>query len=227
MCWQSHWTRLSLLRVKSFFSKGTPDFNQAGGDSWRTNWLAHMRTICSTLYTRRHAFLISNLTKSIEFYKKNDDDCRFDQGATWCCETNQWKEYFRIDTRRMSNRMKRCTQIPTPTLAFSAFSLSDTSWRTAHTLSTVIVQARIVKIIPSSHHCWLALPEFDGNCIHDLTILWLFFSLSHSFACQLRDVWRNDYSRVQCRLWAQQWDWYDRKVFSDILLQLPSWKCCI
>ena len=53
---------------------------------------------------------------------------------------------------RFSSMMR--TQIPTPTRTL----------RTAHTLSTFLkVRGRIVKIIPSCHHCWLAVPQCNGN----------------------------------------------------------------
>ena len=182
MCWQSHWTRLSLLRVKSFFSKRNPPtsikLEETPGERidlriWGQSAVPYTPDDMHFLFPTWQKVL--NSTKKWRWLSiwSRSDLVLWDQSVKGILSNRHSKNV---------NRMKRCTQIPTPTLAFSAFSLSDTSWRTAHTLSTVIVQARIVKIIPSSHHCWLALPEFDGNCIHDLTILWL-FSLSLTFFC--------------------------------------------
>ena len=74
--------------------------------------------------------------------------------------------------------IRGCSQIHSPTRTFSALLLwlfLDISWRIGHTLSTFMVQCRIVKIIPSSQPFWLS-PECNGDHIHHLDILWPFLS---------------------------------------------------
>ena len=76
------WTRWSLLQVK-FFRKEPPDFNHAGRDSWRQNWLAHIRPTWRTSNSERET------NKSLSHFKFDeanlqvspqiDDDQRFDQ----------------------------------------------------------------------------------------------------------------------------------------------------
>ena len=66
-CQQAHWTMLSFLQVMFCF-KGNAPLLSSGGDSWRTNWLAHIRSTWRTSCTRRERrtpFLISSLTKQV------------------------------------------------------------------------------------------------------------------------------------------------------------------
>ena len=65
-----------------------------------------------------------------------------------------------------------CAQVPTPTRTYSDTQLSEASQRTAHTLSTLMVQGRIVSIIPLSDLSCLVLPECTGNHFLDLDMLW-------------------------------------------------------
>ena len=173
-------------------------------------------------------FLFPTWQKSIEFYKK-----KWRWLSIWSrSDLVLWDQSVKgILSNRHSKNVQSNEEVYTDTHSHACFF-------------SVFIVWHILTHCAHSQHCYCSSSDCQDHSIKSslLTCLtWvrrklhprlnnpvtIFLSLSHSFACQLRDVWRNDYSRVQCRLWAQQWDWYDRKVFSDILLQLPSWKCCI
>ena len=83
-CQQAHRARWSLLQVKCCScSKGTLDFNQPGGDSWRQNLLAPIRPTWRTLSTERErSKSVSDFqfdSRSFEVSKHIGDHLRFDQ----------------------------------------------------------------------------------------------------------------------------------------------------
>ena len=66
------------------------------------------------------------------------------------------------------------TERPTHMWSFQRLCFQRHLGACAHTLSTFLVHGRIVKIVPSSHHCWLALLECNGSHTHDFDILCIF-----------------------------------------------------
>ena len=80
----------------------------------------------------------------------------------------------------MTNRTGGVHRYTIPTRTFS-----DTSQRTAHSLSTFMVQGRIVE----GDLLYLSATETTSTTWTSYD-----FSLSHSFACQLRAVRRNEHS---------------------------------
>ena len=75
---------------------------------------------------------------------------------------------------------------PLPRALFQRFSFQTRFDAHCILIPLFFKQVRIVKVTLSSHPCWLALLECNGNHIHDLDPLWPI--CSHSFACKLRGV---------------------------------------
>ena len=112
------------------------------------------------------------------------------------------------------------TKIFSSTRTYSTFLLSDTSWRTAHTLSTFMVQGRTVKnSIKSSLLTCLAWaqrkphPRLGHPMIIIRHIFWVL-----TLQCLV------EWTFPTQRLGAQQWNWYGRKVCTDSGFHTRRWR---